>query len=118
MKFLIDECTGSSVAKWLRKEGYEVFSVFDELRGASDDEILTKAYVENWILITNDKDFGEMVYRERRLHQGIVFLRLNSQRATLKIDALNRLLAVYKKDVANNFVVVTETQVRFTKSGQ
>jgi predicted nuclease of predicted toxin-antitoxin system len=63
MRFLVDECTGSKVANWLRGKNHEVFSVFDEARGMTDDEVLTKAAGENWILITNDKDFGEMIFR-------------------------------------------------------
>ena len=62
MRFLVDECTGSKVANWLHGENHEVFSVFDEARGMTDDEVLTKAFVESWILITNDKDFGEIIF--------------------------------------------------------
>ena len=116
MRFLVDECTGSTVASWLRSEGYEVFSVFDELRGASDDDLLAKAYAENWILVTNDRDFGEMVYRENRPHCGIIFLRLSNQRSTFKIEALRRLLSTYPDQISDAFVVITETQVRFSSS--
>jgi predicted nuclease of predicted toxin-antitoxin system len=63
MRFLVDECTVSAVATWLRDQGHEVFSVFDEARGASDGAILQRAFAEDRILITNDKDFGEKVYR-------------------------------------------------------
>jgi len=56
MRFLVDECTGPKVAPWLRSEGYEVFSVYDEARGSEDDEVIQKAYDENWILITNRKN--------------------------------------------------------------
>ena len=70
MRFLVDECTGPKVAEWLRGENHDVFSVFDEARGIDDDAIITKAFDENWILITNDKDFGEMIFRERRSHHG------------------------------------------------
>ncbi len=84
MRFLVDECTGAKVAKWLRDADYEVFSVFDEARGMTDDEVLTKAFVENWILITNDKDFGEMIFRERRTHHGIIFMRLDDERAATR----------------------------------
>ena len=56
MRFLVDECTGPAVALWLRNQSHEVFSVFEEARGMSDDGILAKAYSEDWILITNDKD--------------------------------------------------------------
>ncbi len=75
MRFLVDECTGPMVARWLRGKGHEVFSVFDEARGTEDDEILTKAVAEDCILITNDKDFGEMIFRERREHHGVIFMR-------------------------------------------
>jgi predicted nuclease of predicted toxin-antitoxin system len=56
------------VAAWLRGEGHEVFSVFDEARGIEDAEVIQRAYDESWILITNDKDFGEKVYRGRMVH--------------------------------------------------
>jgi len=63
MKFLVDECTGPAVAEWLRNQNHEVFSIFEEARGMNDDDIIQKAYEENWVLITNDKDFGEKVYK-------------------------------------------------------
>ena len=74
MRFLVDECTGPAVADWLSEQGHEVFSVYDEARGIGDDQIIQKASVENWILITNDKDFGARVYREHQSHRGVVFL--------------------------------------------
>ncbi len=56
MRFLVDECTGTSVAFWLRSQGHEVFSVFEQWRGASDDAILEKCYLENnFIVVTNNK---------------------------------------------------------------
>lgn len=114
MRFLVDECTGPSVARWLREQKHEVFSVYEEVRGAEDDDIIQKAFVENWILITNDKYFGEKVYRERRPHRGVVLLRLEDERVANKIETIRRLLASYADQLANHFVVVTETQVRFS----
>lgn len=115
MRFLVDECTGSKVAEWLRDAGYEIFSVFDEARGITDEEILTKALSENWILITNDKDFGEMVFREWQTHHGVIFMRLDDERAANKIEVLRRLLEGYSEKLPEQFVVVTETKVRFAK---
>jgi predicted nuclease of predicted toxin-antitoxin system len=114
MRFLVDECTGPVVARWLRDHSHEVFSVYEEARGMVDDEILDKAFSEHWILITNDKDFGDKVYRDKRPHHGVVFLRLQDERAVSKIDAIERLLAGYQDRLAGAFVVVTETQVRFS----
>lgn len=113
MRFLVDECAGSTVARWLRGENHEVFSVFDEARGMTDDEVLSKALLENRILITNDRDFGEMVFRERRKHHGVVFLRLDDERAANKIEVLRRLLESYAAKLPEEFVVATETKVRF-----
>jgi len=81
----------------------------------SDDEVIQKAFAENRILITDDKDFGEKVYRERHPHRGIILLRLEDERAASKIAALRRLLDSYANQLANNFVVVTETRVRFAR---
>ena len=113
MRFLVDECTGPAVACWLRQQNHEVFSVYEEARAMEDDEIIRKAFAENWILITNDKDFGEKVYRERHPHRGVVLLRLEDERAVSKVDAIWRLLRDYAAQIPDCFVVVTETQVRF-----
>ena len=115
MRFLVDESTGPSVAKWLTTEGHEVFSVYDSARGMHDDVIVKKAYDENWILITNDKDFGEQVYRERKPQHGIVLLRLDDERAKSKIEVLKRLLQSHADRLPDQFVVVTEKTVRFAK---
>jgi predicted nuclease of predicted toxin-antitoxin system len=113
MRFLVDECTGPAVARWLREQKHEVFSVYDEARGMDDDAVVQKAFAENWILITNDKDFGEKIYRERRPHHGVVLLRLEDERAVAKIETLGRLLQSYADRLADQFAVVTETRVRF-----
>ena len=112
MRFLVDECTGPAVGRWLRAKGYEVFSVYEVMRGADDDEIIDRAYTENWILITNDKDFGEKVYREKHPHHGIILLRLVDDRVQGKIAALERILAQYPDRLVDNFVVVTEKTIR------
>lgn len=100
MRFMVDECTGPSVARWLREQGYEVFSVYDEARGVDDEDLLAKAFAEDWILITNDKDFGEKVYRQGLPHKGVILLRLEN----------------YAHQLTNRFVVVTERQVRFAST--
>ncbi len=115
MRFLVDECTGPSVAEWLRAQGYEVFSVYEEARGADDDQIIQKAFEEDWVLITNDKDFGEKVYREQRPHKGVIILRLEDERTASKVETLRCLLDLHSDKLPDRFVVVTETQVRFAR---
>jgi len=116
MKFIVDECTGPGVARWLVAAGHTVFSVYDQAQGLPDESILQKAFAENWILITNDKDFGEKVYREKRPHHGVIFLRLADERSPNKIAVLQKLLGNHAENLAENFVVVTEKTVRFAQS--
>jgi predicted nuclease of predicted toxin-antitoxin system len=116
MRLLVDECTGPVVAQWLRNEGHTVFSIYDDARGLDDESILQKAFNEDWILITNDKDFGEKVYRENFLHRGIVFLRLDDERAKNKIDKLRQVFENFSDRLHDSFVVVTENKVRFGRN--
>jgi len=115
MRFLVDESTGPKVADWLTAQGHEVFSVYQSARGLDDDSIVRKAFAENWILITNDKDFGDEVYRHHKPHRGIILLRLADERASMKIEVLQNLLQLYSAKLADQFVVVTEKGVRFAR---
>ena len=116
MRFLVDECTGTAVAGWLKDQGHEVFSVFENTRGMADEVVIQKALQEKWILITNDKDFGEKVYRDGRLHRGIILLRLEDERSASKITVLSSLLQTYPDRLKDSFVVATEKHVRFSQT--
>ena len=80
-----------------------------------DDDIIKKAYKENWILMTNDKDFGEKIYREQHPHMGVVLLRLEDERAPMKIQILKRLFENHIDRLPGQFIVITERTVRFAR---
>jgi predicted nuclease of predicted toxin-antitoxin system len=115
VRFLVDESTGPSVARWLKQLGHDVFSVYDQARGLDDQIILRRAVAEDRVLITNHKDFGELIFRENRPHRGVVLLRLEDERAARKIEVRKRLLGQYADRLANSFVVVTEASVRISR---
>ncbi|PKP38372.1 MAG: hypothetical protein CVT98_05125 [Bacteroidetes bacterium HGW-Bacteroidetes-15] len=115
MRFIVDECTGPVVARWLLEQKQEVFSIYEEARGLDDENILQKAVAEDYILITNDKDFGELVFRDKKPHRRVILLRLDDERAVNKIRVLKILLERYADKINNNFVVVTDTAVRITR---
>ena len=85
MRFIVDECAEPVVAQWLRKHNHEVFSIFDAARGMEHEKIIRKAIKDKWMLITNDKDFGEKLFRDGKLHNGIILLRLQDERSSMKI---------------------------------
>lgn len=115
MRFLVDECTGPLVARWLRGQGHDVVSVYEDARGIDDDSVIATAQRENRVLITNDKDFGEKVYREHRPHHGVILLRLEDERPANAIRVIQRLLQGFANQLPDRFVVVSESQVRFAE---
>ncbi|RME86917.1 MAG: hypothetical protein D6770_10780 [Anaerolineae bacterium] len=114
MRFIVDECTGPLVSRWLREKGHDVFDIYEQARGISDEEVLEIANREKRILITNDKDFGEKIYRERKVHSGVILLRLKNERARNKIAVLEQLLSNYKAVLKGRFVVADEKRVRIS----
>ncbi|RMH08743.1 MAG: hypothetical protein D6697_05395 [Armatimonadetes bacterium] len=74
MKFLLDVPVGRVVADWLREQGYDVLEVRQINPSLSDEEILQIATQQGRIVITVDKDFGELAIRQGASHRGIVRL--------------------------------------------
>jgi predicted nuclease of predicted toxin-antitoxin system len=113
MKFIVDECTGPTVAKWLAIEGHDVISISPDRKGISDKEILKIAVSEERILITNDKDFGELIFKNNHSHCGVILLRLTDETATNKVFILKNLIYNHQKIIVKgHFVVVTEKSIR------
>jgi predicted nuclease of predicted toxin-antitoxin system len=80
-----------------------------------DEAIIQKSLQESWILVTNDKDFGAKVYRDGRLHKGVILLRLSDERSSSKINVLASVIETYSNRAEGSFLVATEKQVRFAK---
>lgn len=112
MRFLVDECVGTTVSAFLQSEHHIVCCVFNELRGASDEQLLKKSFDENYILITSDKDFGEMIYKNKKVHKGIILIRCTPNNFKQKIVVLTKLLLNYSDKLESNFVVVSNENVR------
>lgn len=113
LRFLVDETTGMSVAQFLRSLGYDTVSVGQWRPSATDQEVLEKAYRENRVLVTNDKDFGLLVYYSRHPHVGVVLLRLRDESLPTKRKVIQTLLRYHAGRLKGRFVVVSETKVRF-----
>lgn len=116
MKFIVDECIGPSVARWLKQNNYDAISVYDSLQSSSDNTVLEFAVKDHRILITCDKDFGDMIFRNKMKHAGIILLRLMNDQPSNIILFIQDVLNNYaEQDLANNFTVVTETSIRIIK---
>ncbi len=115
LKFLIDESSGRKLVLFLSEKGYDVKHVGDIMPSASDKEVLNFAEKENRILITNDKDFGELVFRLNRPSSGVILLRLKKDSIENKSRCLSQVLKKFSDKISKSFVVVTERNIRIRK---
>ena len=74
MKALLDTCVWGGVRKPLREAGHDVTWAGGWSEDPGDEEILARAYGESRVLVTLDKDFGELAIVHGREHSGIVRL--------------------------------------------
>ena len=113
MKFLADECCDAGLVVSLRNAGHDVTYVTEQYAGASDNEILLKAFKDERIILTEDKDFGELTYRLRKPSTGIVLIRIDVKDRHLKWARLKNLIENYEKRLPGHFVVIHTNKYRF-----
>jgi predicted nuclease of predicted toxin-antitoxin system len=113
MKFLLDQSTDARLAAYLRNLGHDVTRIAaDYPAGLLDPNILSLARAEGRILITDDRDFGEWVFRFKLPHAGVIFLRLGKYAPLeLKLARLSYVLTHYA-DQLDQFLVVKRQSVR------
>ncbi len=113
MRFLADECCDTELVSILRKEGHDIIHVSEETTGIPDEKILNDAYNDNRILITEDKDFGELVYRLKKPCKGIILIRIDVKDRNQKKSRLKQLLDKYPERLAGYFTVIDVKKYRF-----
>lgn len=115
MKFFVDESVEYRIVVFLRNLGYDTVSVSESFPSLNDTDILSSAYKEKRILITNDKDFGELIFRCKLPHKGVILFRLSEETCQSKEQKLNYVLEKFKDKLSHSFTVVTDTKIRFRK---
>ena len=112
MRFLVDECTGTSVLACLRDAGHNAVAVADVIPEADDEDVLDYAITEDRIVVTNDKGFGEMVFHSGRVHRGVLLLRLRDERTENRVRVMKAVLAQVGEKLQGRFTVATEAGIR------
>ena len=115
MNLLADENIDRQIVARLRKDGHGMLYIAEIAPSVSDDEVLSKANSIQAVLITADKDFGELVYRLGRIHAGVVLLRLAGLSAESKADILSAALRGRGAEMADSFSVVTRASIRIRR---
>ena len=115
MDIVADEGIDRQIVETLRSKGHSVFYVKEEMPGVIDEEVLQTANEKGCILITQDKDFGELVFRTKLLHQGIILIRLSGLKPIEKANLVATTIETYQTEIINVFVVINKNQVKIRK---
>jgi predicted nuclease of predicted toxin-antitoxin system len=116
MKFLLDESAEYRLASFLTGQGHDVTAIAHDYPAAiADSEVLGIAASEQRVVVTNDADFGELVFRHGHAHSGVILFRLPAGDTTAKIEALRKALASGSLQ-PGRFIVIDRRGVRAART--
>lgn len=112
MRFLADESCDSAVVRALRTAGHDVVAVAEIARGAKDLEVIRLAREAGRVLLTEDKDFGQLVYAGGQAGTGVVFLRFPAPVRKRAPTAVLELVSKFGERLPTSFVVLEPGRAR------
>lgn len=112
IRFLADVNVEKAIVNFLLENEYDVRWIPDYDCEILDEDLLNLANAEKRILITNDKDFGELTFLQKRISAGIILLRVRGQKAKDKVKLIKKLLQNYSDKVLYHFIVITKKNIR------
>jgi predicted nuclease of predicted toxin-antitoxin system len=114
VRFLADENLPRDLVLWLREQGHDVSWIGAEAPGSEDPEIASAADREQRVLITFDKDFGELFFRQRLFAEsGVILLRVKGRPEPRLAVALAALQT--QEEWTGRFVVIEDGRVRVVR---
>ncbi len=106
MKFLADESVDRPIVERLRQEGHQVLYVAELEPGIPDDAVLNLANQETALLLTTDKDFGELVFRQRLHMHGVVLICLAGVTPVRKAELVALAVREHLRELPRSFAVI------------
>ena len=115
LRFLADESCDFAVVRALRAEGYDVFAVSEVMRRSDDRELIEQAYREKRILLTEDKDFGWLVFVSHADSAGVILLRFPGNARRALVRTIVQLVQEQDERLLAAFVVVQPGYIRIRR---
>lgn len=115
MKLFADESVDRQIVARLREEGHGVGYVAETAPGSSDERVLDQANSEQAVLLTADKDFGELVFRQRQIAHGVILVRLAGVPPESKADIVALEIARHSSELVQAFSVISPTATRIRR---
>jgi predicted nuclease of predicted toxin-antitoxin system len=112
VRWLADECIAASLVAFLRDAGHDVLYIAEAAAGLSDPDVIVLALQEKRLLLTEDKDFGDLVFRRERAVPGLVLIRIDTDNSRLKATRLAAAIDRYGEGLFGRYMVIEEGRFR------
>lgn len=112
MTFLADEGVDRQIVERLRLDGHQVAYVAEMSPGIMDEVVLMESRISASVLITADKDFGELVFRRRQASTGVLLIRLWGLGPAMKAAVVSGAIQEHGQELPGAFAVLNPGNIR------
>ena len=112
MRWLADECVDAGLVAGLRAAGHDVIYVAEVAPAESDATIIGRAQRDGRLLLTEDKDFGDLVFRQGKPVPGVVLLRVDPAMHALKAERLGAAIERFGDNLFGRYMIIEEARFR------
>jgi len=114
MNFVADESCAAPVIRALREAGHDVIAIAETAKGATDEQVLNLALSETRVLVTEDHDFGELVFARGRPSAGVILVKFPARARAAKAATVVQPVANLGSRFKDAFAVVEPGRVRIS----
>jgi len=115
MNFLADENVDQQIVEQLREKGHNLLYIIEMNPGITDDQVLAEANHRGALLLTADKDFGELVFRQKKISSGVLLIRLAGLSPAAKAKVVLSAIQKQGTEMINAFTVITPGLIRIRR---
>lgn len=112
MRITVDENIPRELVSWLRNHGFDVLSIRETAKGSRDSDILRWAMETERVVITLDKDFGELVFRRLIRSAGVILVRYKASSANEFVAKWEQRWEEVIPIAKGNFILIEEESIR------
>lgn len=112
MMLFADESVDRQIVERLRQDGFDTVYVAELSPSITDDQVLLEANNRRALLLTEDKDFGALVYRLHRVHGGVVLIRLSGLSPAAKAEIVASVVRDHPNELSGAFSVISPGAAR------
>ena len=115
MKFMADESCDSAVVRALRDAGHDVVCIAEIEPGSDDGAVVARAYADGRILLTEDRDFGRLVFAGSHPAVGVLYLRFQALQRDRMVEAVLNIVRERSRALAGSFVTLQPGRARISR---